>query len=245
LHFHLCFDNVCPSRLFPFSRMPPEPCAALRAATASSRQAVNYFSDFQVGLARVRGIGSATDTRGPAKWLTAMCSIFNYSITKLPTYQIFPPHPFTKSRSPRVSGLFASLVEERLFRAALRSLSTPVIPTENRTTLSEAEGEASESGRIPRRRFPCHTASGSFRRSGFLFFQLLRKGGFDILSFYPSRPRDKCQGTTSEVAEKSSISALHLYSRGCSPTQKLQHGPDFSVRSVFKDTTALVLHRRN
>ena len=64
LHFHLCFDNVCPSRLFPFSRMPPEPCAALRAATASSRQAVNYFSDFQVGLARVRGIGSAADPRG-------------------------------------------------------------------------------------------------------------------------------------------------------------------------------------
>jgi hypothetical protein len=52
-------------------------------------------------------------------------------------------------------------------------------------------------------------------------------------------------GMTEEVAEKSSISALHFYSRACSPTQKLQHGPDFSVRSVFKDTTALVLHRRN
>jgi hypothetical protein len=41
-------------------------------------------------------------------------------------------------------------------------------------------------------------------------------------------------GTTEEVAEKSRIFALHLYSRACSPTQKLQHGPDFQSGMFLK-----------
>ncbi len=50
--------------------------------------------DFQSGFARMRGIGSAADTRSPQNGLTAMCLIFNHSITKLPSYEnLASPYP--------------------------------------------------------------------------------------------------------------------------------------------------------
>jgi hypothetical protein len=76
-------------------------------------------------LARVRGIGSAADTREPA-------IVQARRAETLPGFRLAPPL-HKKKRHPakrRVSSLLGSLVEERLFRAASRSLSTPVFLTD-------------------------------------------------------------------------------------------------------------------